>query len=120
MRTPPFMLVSLLALAGLALVSPTGADAVTFTHGVASGEVTHGSAVLWTRVDQEAALTVDVSTDPRFEEPTLTETALASADSDFTARVIAAPLRPGQQYFFRWRDGASVSEVGTFKASSPA
>jgi len=66
MRTPPFMLGSLLALAGLALVSPTGADAVTFTHGVASGEVTHGSAVLWTRVDQEAALTVDVSTDPRF------------------------------------------------------
>src|SRR5437016_3503862 len=117
MRTPPFMLVSLLALAGLALVSPTGADAVTFTHGVASGEVTHGSAVLWTRVDLEAALTVEVSTDPRFEEPTLTETRLASADSDFTARVIAAPLSPSQQYFFRWRDGASVSEVGTFRTA---
>ena len=35
--------------------------AVTFTHGVASGDVTPFSALLWTRVDEEVQLTVEVS-----------------------------------------------------------
>jgi alkaline phosphatase D len=90
------------------------AAAVAFTHGVASGEVTPISAVLWTRVDQEAALTVEVSTDPGFAGRTLRSPAVASAANDFTATVTAKPLKPATQYFYRWRHDTSLSDVGTF------
>jgi alkaline phosphatase D len=96
-----------------------GALCVTFTHGVASGDVTPFSIVLWTRVDQEASLTVEVSTDPTFKTGTRHRTVLASADNDFTARVVIAPLRSDHQYYYRWRHGGVLSEVGKFKTAPP-
>lgn len=95
------------------------ASSLTFTHGVASGDVTHFSAVLWTRVNARETLTVEVSTDPGFQQRVLKRAVLASAANDFTAKVIAAPLRPNQRYFYRWRHGDSVSEVGTFRTAPP-
>jgi alkaline phosphatase D len=94
--------------------SVTAAPPLAFTHGVASGEVTPFSAVLWTRLDQSAYLRVEVATDPAFQHIALTRTVLASADHDFTAKVLAAPLWPNQQYFYRWRHDPLLSEVGTF------
>jgi alkaline phosphatase D len=91
--------------------------AVTFTHGVASGDVTPFSALLWTRVDQEVTLTVEVSTDQTFATRTQQRTALAAADHDFTATVFMAPLRPHRQYYYRWRSGDVVSEIGTFRTA---
>lgn len=112
-------------LTGLALalllatgVGPAGAmGPVTFTHGVASGEVSHGSAVLWTRVDQAALLTAEVSDDLSFAGHLVLQTAFASADNDFTARVTVHGLKPGRQYFYRWQHGGAVSDVGTFRTA---
>jgi alkaline phosphatase D len=88
---------------------------VTFTHGFASGDVTPSSAVLWTRIDQEVELTVEVSTDPTFQDMTFEQTVLATRDNDFTAQVVVSPLEPDQTYFYRWRTGDSTSDVGSFR-----
>jgi alkaline phosphatase D len=93
------------------------ASAVTFTHGVASGDVTPVSVVLWTRVDQAAALTAEVSTDPSFGFGTLRFSATATAAADFTVKVVAVPLRPNITYSYRWRQGDSLSPVGRFKTA---
>jgi len=88
---------------------------VTFTHSVASGDVTPGSAVLWTRVDQLAKLTVEVSTDPAFPPgATLKKKVKTSSQGDFTARVLVG-IKPARTYYYRWRHGSSMSDVGTFK-----
>jgi alkaline phosphatase D len=91
-----------------------------FTHGVSSGEVTQTSAVLWTRVDRETPVQVEISTDPGFKSPEFKQTELARAANDLTVKVTATDLRPGQLYFYRWRHGSAVSEVGTFKTAPAA
>jgi len=99
-----------------AITAPTGAAGgagVSFTHGVASGEVTPASAVVWTRVDREVVLTLEVSDTKAFTTP-LTLTAAALAANDFTAKALVFPLKPATRYFFRWRHGNAVSDVGTF------
>lgn len=92
------------------------AAAVTFTHGVASGEVKSRSAVLWTRVDRKAKLVVELSPDRAFpRSKTLTRIARASARNDFTAKAVVAGLSPDQFYHYRWRQGNTISQVGNFK-----
>ncbi|MBI3698753.1 MAG: alkaline phosphatase D family protein [Acidobacteria bacterium] len=92
-------------------------SALVFTHGIASGDARPGSAVLWTRVDRAAELTVEVSTDPSFQRITLSRNVPASAESDFTAKVVVEPLEPGRTYFYRWRGEAVSSDVGTFQTA---
>src|SRR5262249_13983931 len=58
-------------------------SAVVFTHGVASGDVTPVSAVLWTRVDREADLTAEVAQDQAFGRAVVRRSARASAGNDF-------------------------------------
>lgn len=110
--------ISLLLLWWSVLLISGTAVAVTFTHGVASGEVKRHSAVLWTRVDGEGRLLVEVSTDPTFPRSrTLRRAADPSTATDFTARVRVSPLSPNQIYHYRWRSGTIVSEIGTFKTA---
>ena len=98
------------------LGSGTAAAAVTFTHGVASGDVKPDSAVLWTRVNRKAKLVVELSPDPAFpRSKTLRRIAKATARNDFTAKAEVAPLAPNQFYHYRWRQGKTISRVGTFK-----
>ena len=117
MRRSFLLIVPSLLILALFLTAPGGPKpSVEFTDGVASGDVTHNSAVLWTRVDQKAKLTVEVSTNPAFpKKGTLKETVSATADNDFTAKVVVAPLKKDDTYFYRFRSGKSVSEVGTFR-----
>lgn len=90
---------------------------VAFTHGVASGDVTPLSALLWTRVDQHAWLTVEVARNPSFSPPVISRETVASAAHDFTIKQLVAPLAPGSRHYYRFRAGSSVSEVGTFKTA---
>lgn len=115
-RVPAAAFLAVLVLAN-PFLAPVAVASSPFTHGVASGEVTPFSAVLWTRVDREAALTVEVSTDPTFSGRTVIERGTATIINDFTVKVTARPLEPGRQYFYRWRLGASLSEVGAFKTA---
>jgi alkaline phosphatase D len=92
----------------------------TFTHGVGSGEVTDRSVVLWTRVDRPARLTVEVAERRDFSGKVLRAAVVARPEGDFTARATVGKLRPARRYFYRWRHGEAVSEVGTFQTAPRA
>jgi len=115
------VLTSTTAFSGHARASavPAVQAAVTFPHGVAAGEVTHHSAVLWTRLDQPAPVTLEVARDPGFGPPVLTRALIASAQGDFTVKAALEDLAPDRQYFYRFRSANSTSDTGTFR-SAPA
>lgn len=103
---------------------------VAFPQGVASGDVTPFSAVLWTRVERRSGtrddddgdvrhvnVKVEVALDPGFHRPHFKREMKARVDRDFTVRVVAAPLLPNHLYYYRWRRGSAVSPVGTFRTA---
>ena len=106
-----------LLVASLAL--PVGAAAkLAFTHGVASGDVTPFSAVLWTRVNEPSRLKVKVSTDPGFAPAaTLVRQVVARPEHDFTAKLLVFPLSPATRYHYHFvgPGGNVTSEVGRFR-----
>jgi alkaline phosphatase D len=94
-----------------------------FTHGVASGDVTSTGAVLWTRVDRQTFVKVEVWDNPGLAGQKAfqaTEPQTSSTD-DFTVRIDATGLTPDTTYYYRFRhgeeEGGSVSPVGTFKTA---
>jgi phosphodiesterase/alkaline phosphatase D-like protein len=67
-----------------------------FTDGVASGDVTSTSAILWTRVDRRTSVKVEVWDDPTLSGQKAfqaTEPQTSSA-GDFTVKIEATGLRP--------------------------
>ena len=120
-------LVMILALV-LCVVTVTALPAVqpgqpTFTHGVASGDVTSTSAILWTRVDRRTSVKVEVWDDPSLTGQKVfqaTEPQTSSA-GDFTVKIEATGLEPDTAYYYRFRHGdeagGAVSPVGTFKTA---
>ena len=118
MRRSYLLIVPSLLILALFLTAPGGPPPpVTFTHGIASGDVTHDSAVLWTRVNQEAKLTLEVSSDPNFDGKVIKLKVEASAENDFTVKALVEKLKPGDTYFYRFSGHQSVSEVGTFRTA---
>src|SRR2546426_7315824 len=98
--------------------SPTPSPAVAvFPFGVASGDVTPVSAVLWTRVDRHALAIVEVATDSSFSPPVIRRTVMATWGHDFTAKVLVDPLLPDTVYHYRWRARGTLSEMGTFRTA---
>jgi alkaline phosphatase D len=97
-----------------------------FTDGVASGDVTASSAILWTRIDRDATVKVEVWNNPQLQGMKAFQQTVphASAAHDFTVKVDATGLSPGTVYYYRFKhddtDGASFSDIGTFRtAPSP-
>src|SRR5687768_16451460 len=63
--------------------------------GVASGDVTGGRAVIWSRADRAARMFVEYATTERFENPLRVPGQAALETSDYTARVVLTDLPPG-------------------------
>ena len=94
---------------------------VSFPQGVASGDVTSDSAVLWTRVEGKHSVKVEVATAPEFRRVVFQSTVRVFGDDDYTVKEIATGLRPATRYYYRWRHGNALSDIGTFKtAPAPA
>ncbi len=92
---------------------------VVFADGVASGDVTSAGVVLWTRVDREAELTVELTTDSEFEQVAARGQAVSLEDAGFTAAVTVDGLQPGTRYYYRFMGpGDAVSPVGSFVTAS--
>jgi len=99
---------------GLAVVS---ADAATpgFRHGVAAGEITVQSAIVWTRAPREGPVRVELQSGARI----LRVSARAKATSDLTVRIAVPVLRPGATHTYRFVQGDTESPTGTFVAPFP-
>lgn len=98
-------------LPGRAFAAPTSG----FTHGVASGEPSQTSVVLWTRyvARSPVRLRVEIAEDPAFQRIAVTGETETSPATDHCARVIAEGLTPGRWYHFRFvaPDG-QTSDIG--------
>ncbi|MCE9520904.1 MAG: alkaline phosphatase D family protein [Alphaproteobacteria bacterium] len=96
-----------------------------FPEGVASGDPHPDSVILWTRRPFESgssgSLLVEVSEDEAFTRVVTKSTAKVFADADWTCRVLAAGLKPAQEYWYRFSDDdGNGSRVGrTITAPSP-
>ena len=88
-----------LSLRGFAIDKPAAAH---FTHGIASGDPLADRVILWTRVlpgsgNAEAVpCTWQVATDDTFDTVVASGEAIARAERDYTVKVDAAGLAPGQ------------------------
>ncbi len=96
----------LLALAGVA-VMVDGAPP-SFTHGVAAGDVTASSAVLWARSSAAAEITFEIVAEASGDQVAAHDRAAprrlgarAVAAADFTAQVTAGGLEPATTYHYR-------------------
>jgi alkaline phosphatase D len=80
-----------------------------YPQGVASGDPTADSVILWTRrspVKDSVAekLIVEISTTPTFKKIIAGGTANISAESDWTCRFLATDLKPNREYWYRFID----------------
>lgn len=69
--------------------------------GVASGDVSTSSAVIWSRADRPAKMFVEWSLKEDFADLRTVEGPVVSADTDFTAKVLLTDLPPGSRVFYR-------------------
>ncbi|MDH4178688.1 MAG: alkaline phosphatase D family protein [Thermoleophilia bacterium] len=108
------VVLALSAAAGGALSGLAPGAAPGFAEGVAAGEVGPTEALLWTRAPRTGALRLELSANARFRGLPIVRQARARAADDRTVRVPVAALKPGTRYWYRFRQGTSVSPVGTF------
>jgi alkaline phosphatase D len=91
--------------------------AVTFSHGVASGDPLTDRVILWTRVTPETAgrirINWEIATDSAFANVVNSGAGTTSADVDYTLKVDAEGLEPGQGYYYRFSSGDAVSPTGS-------
>ncbi len=92
-----------LALPGVAVATPSlvRRDRAALPSGIASGDVTQNSAVVWSRTDRPARLVVDLTSHGRFDRAIRLRGPVTGADADFTAQLPLKGLRPGQRYDYR-------------------
>jgi alkaline phosphatase D len=104
---------------GLLAAAVVHADAATraFPHGVAAGEITSTSAILWTRATSSGVVDLELRVDGRL---VLTRELRAGPAADLTVQTPIGGLRPGTRYRYRFRRGAAVSESGSFETAPRA
>jgi alkaline phosphatase D len=95
--------------------------------GIASGDVTSGRAVVWSRTDRPARMIVEYSTTDTLTNALRRVGPSALESSDYTARVVLTDLPAGQRIFYRiqFQDLSdlrtmSVPQVGSFRTPAAA
>ena len=103
----------------------------TFEHGVASGDPTESSVILWTRVsrtnfrdihdDEQLSGTYDanvswrVATDESFANVVNSGSTKVGSETDFTLKVDAQNLQSNTKYFYQFTVGPNSSVIGKTK-----
>ncbi len=87
-----------------------------YPQGVASADPHADSVILWTRRPFEGGdahkLTVEIADDAAFKKVVAVTNATVSDATDWTCRVLAANLKPGRVYWYRFTDRAGVWQQG--------
>ncbi|GAB3814939.1 alkaline phosphatase PhoD [Kribbella italica] len=125
------------ATVALGVTAPASADATprrpvpsgAFALGVASGDPVADGFVLWTKLAPEplaldghggmppydVPVRYEVAEDERFRKVVRTGTAIASPELGHAVHPQVRGLRPGREYFYRFRAGQEISPVGRSK-----
>lgn len=102
-----------------ALASPEVLE--RFNFGIASGDPTHTSTVIWTRVTpiskdaKEVKVNWVLTTDPEFKQVIQSGEVSAVRTSDFTVKVNVKALKPGKTYYYKFMALGVESEPGRTK-----
>jgi alkaline phosphatase D len=103
------------------LVAPVSAPAAGFRYGVTAGEVTHKSAVLWTRADKDGAYSLEVARKPNFRDLVEQEDVRARGRRDNTIVQRVGGLKPDKTYFYRFvgkgQQSDQASDTGRFRTA---
>ncbi|MEA2918092.1 MAG: alkaline phosphatase [Bradyrhizobium sp.] len=115
------------ALAGLGGIArpylSRAADRPQITCGLASGDVSAGSAVVWARADRPARMQVECSTLESFKTIFRVASHDALPERDFSSKLLLEGLPPGRDIFYRVRfedigEGiSSEARVGHFRTA---
>jgi phosphodiesterase/alkaline phosphatase D-like protein len=103
-----------LALLTLLLLAPSAHAARGFSFGVAAGDVTARSAILWAKANKSGEYALEVARNRRFTRELHTDVGRARMSRDNTLQRRMNRLKPGQRYFFRFVRGRRRSDIGTF------
>jgi len=104
------LLAAFASLAVAAVPSSSAQPAVGFRFGVAAGEVTSTSAILWTRAPRAGQVRLEL--DGEGTTPVLV--LRASPANDLTVHARVRGLRPATSYAYRFRQGGRASASGRF------
>jgi alkaline phosphatase D len=90
---------------------------VAFNHGVASGDPTQGSVILWTRVTPEGAtgrvpVRWSVARDPEFRTVIRRGVVNTGPERDYTVKIDVDGLSAGQVYYYWFTVGRQTSPAG--------
>jgi 3-phytase/alkaline phosphatase D len=89
----------------------------TLVNGVASGDTTQTSTILWTRSTVLGDVTFEYSTDPNFSTIAGTKT-LTVTDPNLPVKVQLNGLTAGTDYYYRVTDAAESTESGRFQTAA--
>jgi alkaline phosphatase D len=111
------VVVGLMGLPVALLTYPVGLQAAGqsyFIHGVASGDPTHDSVVLWTRIeaDQPVDVAWELAQDVGFRKVVRQGVFSTNVHRDYTVKVVADQLKQGAAYFYRFTHNGVTSVTG--------
>lgn len=89
-------------------------NTLVITHGIASGDVTNNSTIVWSRTNQEGAqMHVEYDTNSNFSQPkSTTASTLTNQTTDYTVHVKLEGLNPDTFYYYRvWFSIPSSSQT---------
>lgn len=94
-----------------------------FYHGVASGDPTTNSIVLWTKVVlpvqiNEAIIDWEIAKDSLFTKKLASGKKITNETADFTIKVHVENLKPNTKYFYRFKYSNTYSQTGQTKTLS--
>ena len=108
----------------LSLLGSGGAvQAAAYFNAVAAGDMSASDAILWTRSDNGGAttsLTAQVATDAAFGSIVWSGAGSTVAANDYTLKLAATGLAGNTQYFYRFTNGTTASQIGRFTTTPAA
>jgi alkaline phosphatase D len=110
-----------IAAAAALLLAPPALAAKGFSLGVAAGEVSSSSAVLWAHATKSGSYTLQVAAKKNFKKRALEKSVKASSGNDNTVQAKAGKLKPGRRYYYRFvGKRGRRSDTGTFRTAPKA
>jgi alkaline phosphatase D len=89
-----------------------------FAYGVAAGEVTPTSALLWTRAPKAGKVSLELAESVKHVVGLgVVASATAPHGNDLTVSVPLKGLQPNTAYLYRFRQGAASSQLGSFRTA---